>query len=110
MAEMQGASLIIEMDSNSKLGPDLIPKDPHKQTSNGKLLAGIIQRHGLIVGNGLNAICVGNIIRRRVTVKSTEESIIDHIINIVIIIQSLQNSTSLGIKRIIRGIELKYTT
>ena len=80
MAELQGTSLIIEMDSNSKLGPDFIPNDPHLQTNNGKLLAGIIQRHGLIVANGLNAVCVGNITRRRVTVKSTEESIIDHII------------------------------
>ena len=80
MAELQGTSLIIEMDSNSKLGPDIIPNDPHQRTNNGKLLAGIIQLHGLIVANGLNAVCVGSITRRRVTVKSTEESIIDHII------------------------------
>ena len=36
-SEMLGISVIIEMDSNSKLGPDLIPKDPHKQSANGKM-------------------------------------------------------------------------
>ena len=79
-AEMQGTSIIIEMDSNSKLGSDFISKDTHQQTGNGKILAGIIQRHGLVVANGLDAVCVGNITRRRVTSMSTEESIIDHVI------------------------------
>ena len=79
-AEMQGTSIILEMDSNSKLGPDFIHNDPHQQTSNGKLLAGIVERHDLIVANGLSAVCVGKIKRRRVTVKSTEESVIDHMI------------------------------
>ena len=55
-AELQGTSIIIEMDSNSKLGPDIIPGDPHQQTNNGKLLAGIIQRHGLIVANSFATI------------------------------------------------------
>ena len=79
-AEMEGKSIIIEMDSNSKLGPDLIPRDPHSQSVNGKTLAGIIERHGLIVTNGLNDKCVGSITRRRETVDSVEESIIDHVI------------------------------
>ena len=79
-AEMEGKSIIIEMDSNSKLGPDLIPKDPHSQSVNGKTLAGIIERHGLIVTNGLNDKCVGSITRRRETVDSVEESIIDHVL------------------------------
>ena len=48
-AEMQGKSMIIQMDSNSKLGPQIIPKDPHPQSVNGALLSGIIDRHGLIV-------------------------------------------------------------
>ena len=45
-----------------------------------KILAGIINRHGLVVANGLSDKCVGSITRRRVTVDSTEESIIDHVI------------------------------
>ena len=41
-AELLGVSVIIEMDSNSKLGSDFIPADPHQQSANGKILAGII--------------------------------------------------------------------
>ena len=33
-AEMLGKSMIIEMDSNSKLGKEIIPNDPHNQTPN----------------------------------------------------------------------------
>ena len=79
-AEMDGKAIIIEMNSNSKLGPEIIPKDPHIQSANGKVLAGIVDRHGLIVANGLNDKCVGSITRRRETVESVEESIIDHVI------------------------------
>ena len=79
-AEMQGKSMYIEMDSNSKLGPQIIPSDPHPQSTNGKLLAGIIDRHGLIVANGLDEKCEGAITRRRVTTDSVEESIIDHVL------------------------------
>ena len=68
------------MDSNSKLGRHFIPLDPHEQSANAKVLAGIIERNNLVVANGLNAKCVGAITRRRVTSKSTEESIIDHVI------------------------------
>ena len=56
-AELQGKSIFIEMDSNSKLGSEIIPEDLHKQSLNGKVIAGIINRHGLIVANGLNENC-----------------------------------------------------
>ena len=90
-AELQGTSIILEMDSNSKLGSAFIPNDPHQQTSNGKVLAGILQRHNLIVANGLSAVCVGNITRRRVTIKSTEESVIDHMIISTDLVKELES-------------------
>ena len=68
--------MIIEMDANSKLGPKYIPEDPHGMTPNGALLAGIIDRHNLIVGNGSNK-CKGVITRKRVTKERTEKSVID---------------------------------
>ena len=68
------------MDANSKLGPQIVKNDPHDQTPNGKLLAGIISRHGLLVVNGLEDRCEGNITRRRVTKNGIEESIIDFVI------------------------------
>ena len=79
-AELQGKSIYIEMDSNSKLGPEMIPNDPHTQSPNGKVLAGIINRHGLIVGNGVGRKCEGLITRKRETVNSVEESVIDHVV------------------------------
>ena len=60
-AEMQGKSVIIELDSNSKLGPEVIPQDPHSQSPNGKLLADIISRHTLILANGLTDKATGSI-------------------------------------------------
>ena len=77
-AELNGKSVYIGMDSNSKLGPQYIGSDPHNQSPNGSILAGIIDRHGLVVANGLTNKCVGSITRKRVT--TSEESIIDHMI------------------------------
>ena len=79
-AEMEGKSIIIEMDANSKLGSSIIKADPHTQTPNGKLLSNIISRHNLVVLNSLEDKCNGSTTRRRVTKNSIEESIIDFVI------------------------------
>ena len=79
-AELNGRSMYIGMDSNSKLGQKIIAQDPHSQSLNGKILDGIISRHGLIVANSLKDKCVGAITRRRETKNSVEESIIDHVL------------------------------
>ena len=78
-AELAGKSILIEMDANSKLGSKYIPSDKHNQTENGKLLAGIIERHNLIIGNSLEN-CKGVITRKRTTKNTIEESIIDFVI------------------------------
>ena len=74
-AELAGKSIMIELDANSKLGQNYIPKDPHKITQNGTLLAGIIERHTLVVGNGSDK-CVCTITRQRVTRNRVEEIMI----------------------------------
>ena len=74
-----GKSIVIEMDSNSKLGTKFIPDDPHEITPNGKLLALIIERQNLTVANGTNK-CKGVITRKRITKTSVEESAIDIVI------------------------------
>ena len=52
-AELAGKSTIIQMDSNSKLGNEYIPNDPHPMSPNGKLLAAVIERLALlVVANG----------------------------------------------------------
>ena len=75
-AEIAGKSVIIEMDANSKLGNKYIPSDPHKISPNGLLLAGIIERHALVVANG-DKRSEGVITRKRVTRDRVEESAID---------------------------------
>ena len=77
---MHGKSIVLEMDANSKLGPEYIKEDPHSQSQNGHILSGIIKRHNLIVVNGLEDKCTGVIPRRRVTKDSIEESAIDFVI------------------------------
>ena len=68
------------MDFNCKLGKKFILQDPHEQSANGKILGGIIERHGLVVANGLQDKRQGLITRRRETQNSVEQSIIDHVI------------------------------
>ena len=79
-ATYHGKSVYIQMDANSKLGPDVIAGDPHKQSENGKILHDIIKRNVLTVMNGLRNKCTGRITRRRITSKVKEESIIDFVI------------------------------
>ena len=78
-AEITGKSVIIEMDANSKLGPSYIPNDPHDISPNGNILAGIIERHALIVANGSDK-CRGLITRQRNMKSRCERSCIDIVI------------------------------
>ena len=78
-AEFEGKSILIEIDANSKLGCDIIPGDNHAQSENGKILAGMIVRHGLVLGNSMD-VCKGLITRKRTTKTAIEESIIDFVI------------------------------
>jgi hypothetical protein len=75
-AEMAGKSVIIELDANSKLGPQLIPGDPHNITPNGRLLAAVIERQNLFIVNGSTK-CSGLITRIRKTKTNVEKSVID---------------------------------
>ena len=72
--------VFIQMDANSKLGPEMIAGDPHTQSENGKILAGIISRNALVVINSLKEKCRGKITRHRTTKKNREESIIDFVL------------------------------
>ena len=67
------------MDANSKLGPNIVKGDPHAQSNNGKILAGILERNDLTVINSLEK-CKGKITRQRLTKNKKKESIIDFVI------------------------------
>ena len=51
----------------------------YAQTMNGKVLAGIISRHSLVIGNSMKQ-CSGLVTRKRITKTTIEESIIDFVI------------------------------
>ena len=76
MSKINGCLTCIELDANAKLGPEIIPGDPHCRTDNGELLLGIIERNNLTICNKSDK-CTGLITRRRETVNGSEESIID---------------------------------
>ena len=77
---VQGKGVIVELDTNSKLGQQYIKGDPHRMSSNGAILAGIIERHALIVTNSLTGKSSGLITRLRNTEKSLEQSVIDFVL------------------------------
>ena len=72
-------NIIIQIDANAKLGSEVIKGDPHKMSSNGKLLYDLLERQNLIVVNALDK-CKGIITRERVTENNSEKSVIDYII------------------------------
>ena len=78
-SKVAGSLICIEMDSNAKLGSNIIPGDPKEKSENGKLLEKIVNENDLIVVNGTE-LCNGTITRHRETINNIEESIIDHFI------------------------------
>ena len=79
-SELEGKSVIIAMDANAKLGPDLIPNDPKTMSRNGKVLAAVMERHALSVVNGMKDKCTGVITREMSTTRGIERSVIDFVI------------------------------
>ena len=75
-AVLAGKSILVEMDANSKLGNTLIPGDPYEMSPNGAILAQIVERHNMIVANGIST-CKGTITRQRQTRTRNERSVID---------------------------------
>ena len=76
-AEDSEIGIIIQMDSNSWVGSEIIPSDPNKQNSNGKLFKTFLDKNpALTVVNSL-ACCKGSITRQRTTIIGEERSILD---------------------------------
>ena len=71
-AEDSETGIIIQMDSNSWAGSEIIPSDPNKQNSNGKLFKTFLDKNpALNVVNSL-ACCKGSITRQRTTIIGEE--------------------------------------
>ena len=72
-----GVGIIIQMDSNSHLGKDVIKNDVNGQNLNGKLFANFLKRMpNLSIIHSLD-LCKGAITRMRKTTRGVEKSILD---------------------------------
>ena len=71
--------VLIEMDANGKVGPNIIENDPNPRSNNGKLLLEMISRQKLVLLNA-HSLCEGSITRYRKTIKGEEFAILDYII------------------------------
>ena len=66
-AKKEGKSIIIQLDTNSWVGPNIIPSDPNQQNSNGRLMKTFLEENpALSVANSLPS-CEGTITRERKT-------------------------------------------
>ena len=88
-AKFDECFIVCQLDSNAKVGYDVIKGDPHPKSSNGQILMDLVERNGLILCNATDK-CKGLITRRRITKNRTEESIIDYLIVSQDIYQYLQ--------------------
>ena len=71
--------IVIEIDSNAKVGSERIKDDPNLTSKYGKVLIDIVERQSLTIANSLNR-CEGKITREQKTSRKLERSIIDYII------------------------------
>ena len=76
-AKIFGHLCCLQLDSNAKLGKEIIKNDPNVMSPNGHLLFDVITRNNMIVCNSLDR-CNGTITRRRSTVNGIEESVLDY--------------------------------
>ena len=72
-----GAGLIIQMDSNSHLGKDVIENDVNDQNLNGKLFCEFMERMPHLSITIALSLCEGSITRMRKTTRGVETSILD---------------------------------
>lgn len=72
-----GSGFILQMDSNSPLGKNIIKDDPNPQNLNGKLFCEFLERMPHLNLINTLPICEGLISRMRNTVQGMEKSILD---------------------------------
>ena len=78
-AKILDCLICIQMDSNAKLGFEVIKGDIHSQSENGEILDHIITSNDLFLCNA-DAKCEGLFTRGRETIKGKKGSIIDYFI------------------------------
>ena len=76
-AESKAQGLIVQIDANAYVGPEIVENDPNPQNPNGKIFSEFLERNpGIIVVNN-SSLCTGLITRFRKTIKKTEAAVLD---------------------------------
>ena len=76
-AEAMEQGLVVQIDTNAHLGPDIMKRDPNPINPNGKMFAEFLEQNpALSVVNRMD-LCKGLITRRRTTIRGVEESVLD---------------------------------
>ena len=73
LAKESNCRILIQMDANAKVGCEIITNDPCRQSYNGGLLLGLIERENLSILNE-NDLCEGVITWHRKTIAGEEKS------------------------------------
>ena len=76
-ADKAGAGFILQMDSNSHLGKEIIKEDVNEQNANGRLFASFLERMPQLTLINSLPLCEGIITRMRKTIRGVEMSILD---------------------------------
>ena len=76
-AEIMEQGLVIQLDANAHLGPNIIKGDPNERNSNGTFFNDFLESNPAITVVNSLKLCEGLITRRRETTKGVEESVLD---------------------------------
>ena len=73
----ENIGIVIQIDSNSWAGNEIVPNDPNPQNANGKLLKLFLQRNKNIILVNSQPLCDGLITRQRKSKNLDEKSVLD---------------------------------
>ena len=76
-AKGQNKGLIVQMDTNSWVGPEIIPNDPNKPNANGKLMKQFLENNPTLTVLNSLGYCDGTVTRRRTSTLREETSVLD---------------------------------
>ena len=92
-AFLSGSMVIVAEDANAKLGPTIVPGDPHPMSNNGKLMIEMIERQGLDIINTSEKCKGGPITRKRMVDGKVERSCIDFMLTSTDLTRQLVEAT-----------------
>ena len=78
-AKRDNCMVVIELDANAKVGPNVICGDPNQMSENGRLFVDLVERESLSILNA-SPLCTGVITRQKIMKDRSEKSVLDYIV------------------------------